>query len=312
MVGQRLSRFARPSGWLAITSLAGACANAQVTTPDNIHEVLDQARPGQRIVLNPGNYGALLIAHRDFKPRLEIDASKAVFKSLIIRQSSGINLNGGEIAGSPTDNGSGVLIDFAHDVTVSGMHIGGPRIGLTVSRSQGVDVLNNDFDGTRSDGVNIAMSQRVRIEGNLCHNFKPIHPIFDQLGKILHDGDHPDCIQGWSRAEYPPTADITIIGNTGEGLFMQGISFFDPGQGGYDRIIVRNNKMSIGLFNGVVLMEARNSEVTNNIVRTLPGARMLGFPFRPVTAWVKVTGSRNRVCGNTVDLPRFSDGTSRC
>jgi hypothetical protein len=180
-----------------------------------------------------------------------------------------------------------------------------------MTRSTKIDVIGNKFDGVRSDGVNIAMSQRVRILGNACVNFRPIRPIYASDGRLLVDGDHPDCIQAWSRRGFAPTSDVTIEDNAAEGE-MQGISFFDPGQGGYDRIVIRNNNLRLSYWNGIVALEARNSLVTDNIVATVSGARALNWPFQLIATWIRLTGVNNVVCDNDVLAFPNGEGTAAC
>ena len=294
-----------------ITGCGGQAASpTRTATWVTLDTVLAGARGGDRIVLEPGNYGSVRFSKRVFRPPITVDASQAQFTEVIIRDSTGVHIDSGTVI-SPREQERGMIIDFSRDVSISGMRFSGPRIAISVSRSQDVAITRNVFDGVRSDGINVAGAQRVQLIGNECRNFNPIPAVYDRTGKIVRDGDHPDCIQGWSIRGSPPTTDVTIIGNTALG-FMQGIFFGNAGQGGYDRIVVRDNRLQLSAFNGIFLQEARDSEVTNNMVRTLPGARMKQYPFRPVHTWIKVTGVRNRACGNRVDNVRLSDGTRSC
>ena len=150
------------------------------------------------------------------------------------------------------------------------------------------------------------------MEGNVCRNFNPTRGRYDSKGKLLKDGNHPDCIQGWSIRGRPPLADISISGNNAYGL-MQGIFFGNPGQGGIDKIVVRDNKLDLAMFNGIVVMDAHGARVSHNIVRPIPGSRLFNYPFKQVTSWIKITaGQGNVVCGNVVDVPRFSDDLGPC
>ncbi len=278
--------------------------------PGELAAAIASAQPGAHLVLARGEFGPLNISNRSFSPAITIDASAATIDGIVIRSSRGIAITGGTVK---TDRAQTlvVLVDFSKEITLSGMRVSGGRIGMSISRSQDVKVQKNDFDGVRSDGVNVAMSQRVLVEDNLCHNFDPIMPTYDAKGKIIQDGDHPDCVQGWSNPKYPPTADVTIVGNKGLG-YMQGVFFGNGGQGGYDRLIVRDNEFMLSLWNGIVLVEARDSVVSGNKVSTIAGAKMISYPFRPIITWIKVTGERNRICGNIVEQPRFSDGKPGC
>ncbi|MEO6092976.1 MAG: right-handed parallel beta-helix repeat-containing protein [Novosphingobium sp.] len=299
---------------LVLATAAGCDGLAAPATrradPNNLDRVLAAASGGETIVLAPGQYGEVDFPRKVFRQPVSIDASQAQFTALIIRGVDGVAINGGAVVGDRMQTFA-VLVDSSRHISFARMRLAGSRVGISVVRSQDVSIENNQFDGLRSDGVNVAGSQRVRIVGNACRNFNPIPASYDPGGKLLRDGDHPDCIQGWSIVGRPPTSDVTIIGNHAEG-YMQGIFFGNPGQGGYDRMIVRNNVLNLSAFNGIAIVDARDSEVSNNVVRTIPGARMLNAPFRPVNTWIRVTGERTRVCGNQVDQPRFSTDRGRC
>ncbi len=283
---------------------------ALVATPATLPAQLRAARSGDTITLREGRYGAVSVIRRKFDRRVRVDARNAVFTGITMRSVMGMEWLGGTIVG-PRLQTFGISIADSRDILVSGMRITGPRVGVAMARSTDIDVIGNSFDGVRSDGVNIAMSQRVRITGNACINFKPIRAIYSSDGRLLVDGDHSDCIQGWSRRGFRPTSDITITDNAAEGE-MQGISFFDPGQGGYDRITIRNNDLNLSYWNGIVIYEGRNSLITGNHVRTIPGARALNWPFQPIRTWIYTTGSNNRACGNIVESYPDGEGTARC
>lgn len=283
---------------------------ALVATPSTLPAQLRAARGGDTIMLREGRYGAVSIRNLRFNTAIRIDARNATVSAVTIRNSAGVDWLGGTLIG-PRSQSFGVAIVDARDISVTGMRITGPRIGLSMARSTDIDVTGNSFDGVRSDGVNIAASQRVRITGNVCINFRPIRAIYASDGRLLVDGDHADCIQGWSLRGNRPTSDLTITDNVAEGE-MQGITFFNPGEGGYDRITIRNNDMNLSYWHGIAVMEGRNTLVTENRVRTIPGARAQNWPFQLIRAWIYTTGRNNRVCGNVVQALPDGEGTGRC
>ncbi len=308
------------AGTFAIIAAAGtivgavavqAGARALTATPDTLAAVLQAVRGGQRVVLAPGTYGDVTLPRRTFAPALAIDATRARFTGLMIRNVGGVAIEGGTVEG-PRERAATITVDFSHDIALRHMRTSGSVVGVSVSRSRAVLVADSVFDGMRSDGVNIAGSQDVRIERNVCRNFTPTLPIYDAAGKLVKDGNHPDCVQGWSIVGRPPNARIAVIGNSGRG-WMQGVFFGNPGQGGIDGIVVQGNTFDLSLFNGIALTEARGARVTGNTVRTIPGARMLNYPFKPVTAWIKLIGGGDAiVCGNTVDAPKLSPEHGPC
>jgi CobQ-like glutamine amidotransferase family enzyme len=57
---------------------------------------------------------------------------------------------------------------------------------------------------------------------------------------------------------------------------MQGITAFNHpkrGDPGFDRIVFANNKVTGTYPHGVAIYDARDSEITGNIVRTEPGSK---------------------------------------
>jgi nitrous oxidase accessory protein NosD len=311
----RASNFWRSALALWVTLASGCTGGADAKTiranPDTLQDALLRAAGGDRIVLAPAQYGEVTWTQRTFKPAVTIDATQARFTQVTIRGVNGLMLSGGTIAG-PRDHTWDMRVDFSQNITVRGMRMSGARVGIGFSRSSDVVAERNEFDGIRSDGINLASVQRAKILFNDCRNFTPVPGVYTDKGKSLHEGDHPDCIQGWAIAGAPGPADITIIGNTARGL-MQGIFLSDPADRGYDRLTIRDNNMQVAMYHGIVVVEARDSIITGNTVRAVPGARMLTFPFHPVTPWIKAANSqRTLICGNTIETPRASQDIGPC
>jgi nitrous oxidase accessory protein NosD len=284
---------------------------ALTATPATLPAQIKAAQAGDSITLTAGAYGAITITNRTFAAPVLVDASAAELTALTIRKVDGLEWRGGTLAG-PREASIGVNVVQSAHVTIKGMVISGPKAGIAFSEATDFEAVGNRFDGVRSDGVLIAMSQRGRIIGNQCLNFRPIRATYDAKGKLIKDGDHPDCIQGWSRLAYPPTGDLLIEGNVAHGE-MQGITFFDAGQGGYDRITIRNNDLMLEYWHGVAVYEGRGTVITGNRVRTIPSAKARNFPFQPIKAWVyTLRGVGQRVCGNEVPAMPGGEGTGAC
>ncbi len=300
----------------ASATLAASCtgevdAKTIHASPDTLQNALLNAAGGEHIVLAPGQYGNVTWAQHTYKPAVTIDAAAAQFTFVAIRAMDGLILSGGTVIG-PRASEMSVTVKASRNITLRDMHISGARIGITLAASQDIVVEHNSFDGTRSDGVDIASSQRVQILYNDCRNFTPVRGVYDSHGKSLHEGDHPDCIQGWAVTGQPPPADITIIGNTAHGL-MQGIFFGDGVRGGADRLIIQGNTLEVAMYHGILVDNARDSVITGNTVRAVPGAKMLIFPFHPVTPWIRAINSqRTLICGNSMETPRVSQDIGPC
>lgn len=284
---------------------------ALTATPATLTATIKQAQAGDTITLSAGDYGGVSITNRAFASPVVIDASAARLTALTIRKVDRLEWRGGKMDG-PRVASFGAAVDQSSHITIKGMVISGPKVGLSFSRSTDFEAIGNRFDGVRSDGINIAMSQRGRIIGNQCLNFRPDRGSYDAKGKLLKDGDHSDCIQGWSRRAYPPTGDLLIEGNVAHGE-MQGITFFDPGQGGYDNIVIRNNDLMLEFWHGITVYEGRGTVITGNRVRTIPSAKARSFPFQPIKSWVyTLRGVGQRVCGNEVPAMPGGEGTGAC
>lgn len=270
-----------------------------LATPETLAAILGAARSGDTIVLAPGDYGPVALPRVSYSPALRIDASRARLSEVVIFRTGGVEWTGGTLKGDREQTWS-VRIDTAERVRISGMSLSGAKVGIGVSRSSDVEVSGNRFDGIRHDGVNIAMSQRVQVLRNMCINFDPVLPIYDPTGKLITDGDHPDCVQGWSRVGYPLTSDILIEDNVGVGT-MQGVFFEDYGDGGYDRVTVRGNDFTLGMFQGININNGRDTVITGNRVRPVPGSRLLAYPYPAIRPWIRAVGERLTMCGNQAE-----------
>ncbi len=243
-------------------------------TPATMPAQLAAARPGDRIVMAPGSYEPVTIVNRAFSPPLTLDAGKARFR-LVIRKSSGIRVIGGELGpalGSDPDNtfklgplGYAALVAASSDVGFSGTIFADAVRGMTIAQSSDVTVDRATLTRLKTDGIDIALSRRITVTNSTCTDFAP------------RPGDHPDCIQMWSRPDAPPTSDIVIRGNTATGE-MQGFSGFNHvrngvDDGGFDRITIENNTVHGTYPHGVALVAGRDSRIVGNKTRTLPGAR---------------------------------------
>jgi hypothetical protein len=294
---------------LALSAVAATCMTQDVRisgqapaatrqiTPDNFTQSVASAAAGDILVLGPGIYRPIVIQDRHHVRPVRIDASRATLTQINFRRSSGWVVQGGAFL-TPNPNENAVLIDGSRRISVIGTRVSGQaRTAISVFRnSSDIQLLNNRLS-VRSDGINVTYSQRVLISGNSCTDFRPVVRI-----------DHADCIQMWTRLGQT-LSDITITNNTAVGP-MQGITMFDPGQGGADRITITNNRLILGLWHGITMYEARNLVIRNNTVDTIPGT--VNESGQTVHAWINTRGSTYvTACDNTVS-GRDKYGTARC
>ena len=301
-------------------------AAVRQATPETLLQVLADAKGGDTVVLAPGEYADVRYGGREFKPRLLIDARAAKLSGWWFRGVGGIELRGGEYrlppltinpANGRKDYGRSLRIDGSHDIVVTQARFIGPsatgeetlpfgegygifmiggsnieiarnalagfKSGVVLSRVDDFKLRENTFTEMRSDGIQVAESRNGLVEGNTCG------------GTRIRDGEHPDCIQMWSRPTSPPTADIIIRRNQ-IGGGTQGIGMFNHTRDGvddgvFDRILIEDNDIEVGYPNAISLKSGRDSIVRNNRVRTLKDSK-----FRASIN----TGPGVTRCGNTV------------
>lgn len=269
-------------------------------------------------MLSSGSTGMLTIRNRNFRPAITIDASAANLTGIVLDKVDGVTVRGGTLIGTGGKS-YGVSIRSSSNIRITDMTVTNAHRGVVVNESQDIVLVGLKLTGLISDGINIALSRRVLVEGNQCRSFRPNIATYDSDGKRIRDGDHPDCIQVWSRPSAPPSADIKVINNDIAGM-MQGIFFGNHvrggiDDGGFDRITMQGNRIQVSYTHGIALGGVRGAIIKNNHISTVPGAMMPNRPNRPVKAVMTLKGVDIDACGNTIDLPgrpRFFPGTEPC
>jgi nitrous oxidase accessory protein NosD len=249
--------------------------------PATIEQRIAAAKPGDTIKLAAGDYGTLRITGRRWNKPISIDATGATMR-LVVDRSSGISFEGGTFGPNLTGSGYAARVVSSSHITFSRSLFRDSKRGLVISKSTNVTVNKARFIGLHIDGVNIASSRFVKVLDSVCQDFTT-------------GPDHPDCIQGWSRPG-AISSDILIQGNRSVGT-VQGIFFGNHvrkgvDDGGFDRVIVRDNKILGSRPQGIGLYDCRACAVIGNEVRTIPGS-----PHRVSIKIVKgtVLSERNEV-----------------
>lgn len=303
---------------VTVLALATACnaADSSASTANlTPQQLVDRATAGTTVTLPAGARGQLKIYERQFAKPVTIDLGRSNLISIVVRGSRNIRIVNGTVTGTGERNTFGILINNSQNIEVSNVTVTRAAAGIGMNRSQDILIQRNTMTGLIADGIMVAGSQRVKVLGNSCSDFNPMPKTFDERGTLLKDGDHPDCIQGWSFADYPPTSDLEIIGNRGIGNF-QGVFLNNPvpGARGYDRVTIADNQMQIGWYHGIYMGDGRNVLITRNTISSTGARDIRGKTFdRPIKAMLTVSGgSAVRACGNkVVDFPT-GPGTSRC
>lgn len=303
---------------IALTGLAALSAAAIVLAVQtgSSSARIDTARAGASIRWPSGDGQRLSIVGKSFDPAITIDASRATFSGIVIRNSRGVHIKGGTVIG-PGGRSYGIHIDRSRDVAIEGMTITGAHRGIVIGLSEDIVVRSNKLTGLISDGIDIALSRKIAIERNECASFSPTKTVFDSAGKRISEGDHPDCIQAWSRPKAPPTADIRVVGNKANGR-MQGIFFGNHvrngvDDGGFDRILIADNDLRVATTHGISLYGARSSRITGNMVSTVPGSVSSRPPYKPMRATIRIVdGLDVTACGNIVESEPSSPVVMEC
>lgn len=325
----RFSRFAAVALALS-TAACGPAADAAPksvrATPATLSELLAKAGDGDTIVLEPGDYAAVVISDRSFKVPLVLEARGATLEGLRAKNVSGLTIRGGEFrvpapvtkasTGQQIYGGATRFDNVSRLTLTDGRFVGpgappgstsgpfGEGYGVFVVTGSDITVKGGKFQGlkngivlSRVEGFNLTGNTFAanRSDGiNVGEGRKGVIERNECLATRIRDKEHPDCIQLWSRPTSPPVSDVVIRGNRAEGE-MQGIGLFNHtrngvNDGGFDRITIEDNDMRVAYPHGIALMESRNSVVRNNRVSTLPGAR-----------WrARISADTAQRCGNTV------------
>ena len=256
--------------------------------------------PGATITL-AGSCNRVVIPSKVYSPPVTIDASAATVHGLAINRASGVTWIGGKVEGGADGiigigaSGYGVQIAGSRQIIVQRAVVSGWARAIVVTASTDFVLDRITMTGLRTDGIDIALSKRGRVTNSTCADFAPA------------PGDHPDCIQMWSRPG-GITSDILIAGNSAKGA-MQGFSGFNHirngvDDGGFDRIAIRDNEVQSTMSQGTGLGSCRDCVVTGNQYITLPGA--------PHVTNLTIVGSTGTFCGNDVRSNRRAFGAQAC
>ena len=255
---------------------------------------------GATIILT-GSCDRVVIPAKTYSPPVIVDASDATVHGLAVNHASGVTWIGGKVLGGTNGivgrgaSGYGVQIAGSQHVIVQRAVVSKWARGIVVTASMDFVLDRITMTGLRTDGIDIALSQRGKVTNNTCTDFAPTA------------GDHPDCVQMWSRPE-GITSDILIAGNRAIGQ-MQGFSGFNHirngvDDGGFDRIIIRDNEVQSTMSQGTGIGSCRSCVITGNRYITLPGASHVTN--------LNIFGSTGTFCGNDVQSNRRAVGAQTC
>lgn len=308
-----------------------------VSSPAELTRALTEAKAGSIIRLTPGNYGNYRFTKAQFANGLVSIVSEqfdnpAVFSSINLSGASGILLGGLKVAG---DARPLINVSSASNIVLSGLHFTGVtadrdpwdeaataiwvrnssgitiysnrfedvRIAIFLQRSQGVSIIRNELAYVR-EGINVAATDKLRIEGNHFHSFSPRY----------QDGEHPDAVQFWTSNETVGSTNVSLKNNYfqfGGRRAVQGIfARSEVAESGkiptarHADWVVTGNIYYGSSRHGISLNSIDRARVENNIVAASPWADLGGAPpsddagrssggYQP---WIKV----GKASGSTV------------
>ncbi|SFJ74054.1 right-handed parallel beta-helix repeat-containing protein [Jannaschia pohangensis] len=166
--------------------------------------------------------------------------------------------------------GLGLVVEDTRGLRLTNSEFRNMERGLIVARVSDALIQGNLFHSMRSDGMNFAQVEDIRIIENHLRDF----------ARSEASDDHPDMIQFWTRGTDEPSRQIVIrdnILNAGGGYWTQSIfmrnEMVDTGQAGarmfYRDVVIEGNVVinahlhgiSVGAVNGLTIRR-------NTVVRT--------------------------------------------
>ncbi|HEX5776432.1 MAG TPA: right-handed parallel beta-helix repeat-containing protein, partial [Caulobacteraceae bacterium] len=257
------------------------------------------AAPGDRIVLNAGNYGAVDLKNHDFAGTVTIASAvpgRAVVGNLNVQNVSNVRFEGirfdyetsaskqggqpfkvtnsskiafsktsfdGDLAGGYAV-GTGLHVTNSSQVTLESSTMTGFHRATYFYNVTGLAVRGNDLSAMAGDGITFAQITGGRIEGNYIHHMRG-NPA---------SGYHKDLIQGWTEGTSRPSTDVVIRGNalhTGDGstqsIFM-GNSLARAGNKAmyWRNIVIEDNTIVAGHVHGIYVAQANGLAIRGNTV----------------------------------------------
>lgn len=233
--------------------------------PATLPAAIGRAAPGDTIRLQAGEYGRVTIKSRTWERPVTIVAGSARL-NLSIFDTAGLVVKGGLYLNARGTGSAGYAIQVreSRNIHFSGLYVADSIRGIVLDRVKDMVVDNTTLHGMTIDGINIASSQRVAVRDSSCRYFVTAEA-------------HPDCVQLWSNSQTGVTTDIIVERVTSVGN-MQGITAFNHTRngvddGGFDRVVFRNNTVESLYPHGVAMYDCRKCIVSGNRTSRLPGAR---------------------------------------
>jgi hypothetical protein len=224
---------------LFLAPMSSFATSYSASTQSQLFASLEKAKPGDEVVLEPGNYGHFALdgksrPHFIFSGMVKIRSrsltSRAVINGLELNHVRNIAISGVLFDYNTSKYTPKYLvrviessdIDFInniHDGQLSGGY--GSGVGLNLYRSENISVTNSDFKNFKA-GIQIWTVDGVEVRGNDILNSRLDGMILLNVSNVLiennhivnrgDDADHKDLIQ-FGQKSGTPSSNVVIRGN---------------------------------------------------------------------------------------------------
>jgi len=239
---RRTQRNAAGAPWrrriaIVVFSLLACGAQASARAKTDIGAALEAASPGDVITIAAGDYGLVRLGGQSFDPPVTLRFNRAAkVKKMRLQNLTGVifeNLHqeagpsdnpvsenaifikgGGNITfrhssfawakdGDPLNDGTLIILDGVNGARIEAGHFSDAREAVVIRSSQNIAIVNSRFTDILEDGMVIAGSHNVLIDGNYCADFHA----------SAAPEAHPDCIQLQTGGRGVANADVVISNN---------------------------------------------------------------------------------------------------
>lgn len=251
---------------------------------------LKAAKAGEVIELAAGDYGAYSLKGL-IAPGVTVRAAGAKVAGLVLTACEGITFEG---LSADLAAGGAVKLDGCKNIGLIRLTSRNAKLyGVSILRSQDIRVIEADIADVK-DGVQGANSRGVLVERckvrrfradgiNMC-GVSDLRVIANDVAdSAASPGAHPDGLQLHTASADGPAENIEVIGNAfrrGAGQRFQGVFITDQSDGAkrYRNVVIRDNLIEGGMWNGVMVANADDVELTGNTVQ----------PFTDMDSWIRI------------------------
>ena len=262
----------------------------KVDTLTALAAALKAAKAGEVIELAAGDHGALSLKGI-VAPGVTVRGAGAKVTGLQLNACEGIAFEG---LSADLAAGGAVKLTGCKDIGLIRLTSRNAKLyGVSILRSQGVWVIEADIADVK-DGVQGANSRGVLVQGCKIRRFRADGINMCGVSDLKVIGNdvsesaatptaHPDGLQLHTASADAPAENIEVIGNTfrrGAGQRFQGVFITDQSDGAkpYRNVVIRDNLIEGGMWNGIMVANADDVELTGNTVQ----------PYTDMDSWIRI------------------------